>query len=107
MLYLVVCGLLFVSFILWASGSFVGIFAGFPALCIVCFGVAYAEMDAAPTKYSSMWAFIAVIALLPLPFLIKQQAIAEQERRRDRARDAFNASQWIRPERASNRAVRG
>ena len=104
MLYAAFLCLFAAGLYLWVTGSFAGIFTGFPALCAICFATAYIQMGGAPTQTSSFWAFVSSIALSSLPFLIKQQAIAKKERRRDGARYALETRRRISAENAANRA---
>lgn len=100
MVWLVGVPVALVAVYLWVTGHPVGVFTGFVPAMVGSFAVAFAVMDSEPTRQSSFWALCAGLALTVLPFTlrcIREQAVAEEERRRNLGRGDGNAGRWIGP----------
>ena len=85
----------------WLTGKESGIFAGFIPVQIISFAIAFAIMESQPTRESSFYAFWLGWAVTMLPWFCRefrrQQAIAQEEKRRQAAGDTGNVLRWVGP----------
>lgn len=105
MVWLIALPLIGWALYLWASGHPAGIFAGFVPVMAGSFFIAFAWMDSEPTRQSSFWALCAGLALTVLPFTlrcIREQSVAEKQRRRNLGGGNANASYRVRLERPAD-----
>lgn len=86
MVWLIAAPLILGALYLWVIGHPFGVFTGFLPVMAGSFAVAFAIMESEPTPKSSFWALCAGLALTVLPLtlrLIREQSVAEKQRRRD------------------------
>lgn len=96
MLWLIAAPLVLGALYLWITGHPAGMFVGFLPVMAGSFFIAFAYMNSEPTKESSFWALILGLGATVLPFTlrcIREQAIAEKQRRRNLGgRDGHSSS---------------